>query len=76
VPNLDGTGPQGKGPLTGKRRGLRRDKQSKQIENPENKSDENKEIGSGFNFNRRFRSVSGGKRRKGNKGSGKGFGRR
>ena len=41
MPNLDGTGPQGKGPLTGRKRGLCRDKQTTKIEKTENQHGEN-----------------------------------
>ena len=54
MPNLDGTGPKGKGPLTGRRRGLCRNKQD---ENSEKKSIENEETVYGFGFG--WKSKSG-----------------
>ena len=44
MPNLDGTGPQGQGTMTGRKRGHCNDTKTKQTEKSENKSTENKEV--------------------------------
>lgn len=76
MPNLDGTGPQGQGSMTGRRRGRCRDSENS---NQQNQSNENKEIVSGLG--RGGRSQRGGAFGKGQKvqadqGSRRGFGRR
>lgn len=75
MPNLNGTGPEGKGPLTGRKMGRCSDKKSLPKE-----QNENEEIfygrgrggrprgGGGFGF--------GGRRRKHGRGFGRGYGRR
>jgi len=77
MPNLDGTGPQGKGPLTGRRRGRCRDNQTTQVEKSENTSIEYREDVYGLGRGRR---LHGGGRGRGigcrNQGMGKGYGRR
>ena len=74
MPNLDGTGPQGKGPLTGRRRGQCRNDQN---ENSEKKSIENEETIYGFGFGRKSRSGNrGGGRDNKHRGMGRGFGRK
>ncbi len=74
MPNLDRTGPQGKGPLTGGRRGHCRDNRS---EKSENKSIENEETVYGFGFGRKSGNSNRG-RGQGNRqrGMGRGFGRK
>lgn len=81
MPNLDGTGPEGKGPLTGRRRGQCRDKKNEDKESIERKN---------FVFGRRRgerprggggSGLGGGGRRRGRGfgrgfGSGQGYGRR
>jgi hypothetical protein len=47
MPNLDGTGPQGKGPLTGRRRGRCRDKESEKLKTEPLENNENV-LGSGL----------------------------
>ncbi|MBU1299461.1 MAG: DUF5320 domain-containing protein [Bacteroidetes bacterium] len=44
MPNLNGTGPQGQGAMTGRRRGRCRDTQTMQIEKSESQTAENKEV--------------------------------
>ncbi len=74
MPNLDGKGPQGKGPLSGRRRGHCRDNQT---EKSGNKSIENEETGYEFGFGRKSRDSNRGRGRRGrNQGSGRGFGRK
>jgi len=74
MPNLNGTGPQGKGPLTGRRRGRCRDTQKTLIEKPENESAEDKGIR--YGFNRRYLKNNRSKGQGGrNQGSRRGFGR-
>jgi len=74
MPNLDGTGPQGKGSLTGRRRGRCRDNQT---EKSENKSIENEETVYGFGLGRRSQNSNRG-RGGSNRGRGmsRGFGKR
>ena len=48
MPNLDGTGPLGKGRLTGRRRGHCRGNKRSQIEKSENKFNKNEEGGYRF----------------------------
>ncbi len=74
MPNLDGTGPMGQGPITGRKRGRCNDKQT---EKSENKPLENKETKYGLGFRREFpkgNQVRGQGSR--NRRSGKGFGRK
>ena len=44
MPNLDGTGPQGQGAMTGRRRGRCRDTETKQIEKTENQNIESNNV--------------------------------
>jgi hypothetical protein len=71
MPGFDRTGPQGKGPLTGRRRGFCRDIQTTQTEKTSEQSAENKEVIYGVG--------RGGRPRGGGRGNcyrgGRGFGR-
>ncbi|HET55500.1 MAG TPA: hypothetical protein ENN33_09830 [Ignavibacteria bacterium] len=74
MPNLDGTGPEGRGPLTGRKRGRCRDKDSSIKESTEKddfvygRGRGGRPRGGGFGF--------GGGRRRHGKGFGRGFGGR
>ena len=78
MPNLDGTGRLGQGPLTGRRRGRCRDTQTVQTEKTSEQAGENKEVVYGLGrggrprggggFANRFGGVAG-------KGQGRGRGR-
>ncbi len=70
MPNFDGTGPEGRGPLTGRKRGRCIDKDK---ESTENNSIERDEIVYGPRLGRRLQKSNklGGKRKRG-----RGFGRR
>jgi hypothetical protein len=63
MPNLDGTGPEGRGPLTGRRRGRCRNDKKNQADVSENKSRNEDEI---------FYESGHGKRPRG-RGRGRGF---
>ncbi|MDZ7626712.1 MAG: DUF5320 domain-containing protein [Ignavibacteriaceae bacterium] len=56
MPNFDGTGPSGQGPLTGRRRGRCRDTKTAKTEKLEIKTVENKETT--YGFGRGGRSVA------------------
>ena len=76
MPNLDGTGPEGKGALTGRRRGKCRDTQITQVEKTENQSAEDKEVNYGLGRGGRPRGRGGfGNRFGGGVGKGQGRGR-
>lgn len=74
MPNFDGTGPQGQGSLTGRRRGRCRDNENS---NKKNQSAENKEIVYGIGRGGRPRGGGFGQGLKGTQGQGRkrGFGR-
>ena len=73
MPNLDGTGPQGQGKMTGRRRGRCSDTESKQNEKTENQNVENNNIVYGIGRGGRPRGGGG----FGNgRGARRGFGRR
>jgi hypothetical protein len=74
MPNFDGTGPQGKGSLTGRRRGRCRDNENS---NQQDQSAENKEIIYGIGLGGSPRGGGLGQGRKGQQGQGRrrGFGR-
>jgi hypothetical protein len=67
MPNLDGTGPQGKGTMSGRKKGRCKDTKTPQTEKSEVQSTENKEDAAGVG--------RGGKPRGGGKGKGQGKGR-
>ncbi len=74
MPNLDGTGPQGQGSLTGRKRGRCGDNENS---NQQNQSAENKEIIYGIGRGGRPRGGGFGQGQKGQPGQGRkrGFGR-
>ncbi|MDZ7623712.1 MAG: DUF5320 domain-containing protein [Ignavibacteriaceae bacterium] len=72
MPNFDGTGPSGQGPLTGRRRGRCRDTQTAKTEKLEIKTVENKETTYGFGRGGRSR---GGSRGRGQSGKNRGIGK-
>ncbi len=76
MPNLDGTGPLGQGPMTGRRRGRCRDTQTIQTEKATEQSSENKEVVYGLGRGGRPRGGGGfGNRFGGPAGKGRGRGR-
>lgn len=72
MPNLNGTGPEGKGALTGRRRGRCRESQ---IENSENQTVDEKELKIGLGRGGRPRGRGLGNRFGGGFGKGQGRGR-
>lgn len=76
MPNFDSTGPQGQGPMTGRRRGRCRDTEKTQIEKAENQTAENKEVVYGIGRSGRPRGGGGlGNRHGGGYGKNQGRGR-
>ncbi|HEY4756832.1 MAG TPA: DUF5320 domain-containing protein [Ignavibacteriaceae bacterium] len=76
MPNFDGTGPQGQGAMTGRRRGRCQDTQTTQIEKSENRIAENKDVVYGFGRGGRPRGGGGlGNHHAGGYGKGQGRGR-
>ena len=74
MPNLNGTGPQGQGAMTGRRRGRCKDTQSTQTEKSENQAAEKKEVVYGLGRGGKPRGGGGLGNHHGG-GSGKGQGR-
>ena len=76
MPNFDGTGPQGQGAMTGRRRGRCSDEQKTQVEKPDSQSAETKDIVYGLGRGGRPRGGGGlGNRFGGGNGKGQGRGR-
>ncbi len=76
MPNFDGTGPQGQGAMTGRRRGRCQDTQTTQIEKSENRIAENKDVVYGLGRGGRPRGGGGlGNHHAGGYGKGQGRGR-
>ena len=76
MPNFDGTGPQGQGAMTGRRRGRCQDTQTTQIEKSENRIAENKDAVYGLGRGGRPRGCGGvGNNHAGGYGKGQGRGR-
>jgi hypothetical protein len=71
MPNLDGTRPEGRGSLTGRRRGRCREEKTNQTEISDNKTDSTGKSIYGFGRGRGRRIGQGNS----NRGMGKGFGR-
>ncbi|MHB8871483.1 MAG: DUF5320 domain-containing protein [Candidatus Doudnabacteria bacterium] len=74
MPNFDRTGPQGQGPMTGRKRGRCRDTQTSQSEKTTEQTAENKEVVYGLGRGGRPRGGGGLGNRFGS-GSGRGRGR-
>jgi hypothetical protein len=74
MPNLDGTGPLGQGPMTGRKRGRCIDNRTMQNEKVEEKNIQSNDYIYGFGYGGRRRSRGGIRNRFGG-GFGQGFGR-
>lgn len=61
MPSLNETGPEGRGPLTGRKRGRCRDDKNNQSEMSDNKTDDRNEIIYGFGRGRRLRGKGRGR---------------